>query len=298
METIAPGVSWIPVYWIVNAYTVGEPGQPWCLVDAGIPGTAQYLKNAVEERYGPGARPEAILLTHGHYDHVGAARELSDAWDVPMFIHPLERPFVTGADTYPPPDPVVGGFYGHLSRLAPVRHGFDLGPRLQTLPEDGSVPFMPGWRWVFTPGHSPGHVSFFREEDAVLLAGDAFITVDMNSASDVFTQKPEISVPPPPFTVDWDAAEQSVRALAELNPQVVATGHGQPMAGPDIPEQLQFFRDAFHAPEDGRYVREPVRSNEEGVTYLPSPAPDPVGVKLKWGLLLALAAWAVSLRRR
>ena len=44
-------------------------------------------------------------------------------------------------------------------------------------PSDGSIPNMPGWQWIHTPGHSPGHISLFREKDRSLIAGDAFVAV-------------------------------------------------------------------------------------------------------------------------
>jgi glyoxylase-like metal-dependent hydrolase (beta-lactamase superfamily II) len=81
---------------IVNAYLIGEAGGPWVLVDAGTPGNAEKIRAAAQERFGQGARPEAIVLTHGHADHSGCAAELSDSWDVPIYAHRLEVPFLTG----------------------------------------------------------------------------------------------------------------------------------------------------------------------------------------------------------
>ena len=52
---------------------------------------------------------------------------------------------------------------------------------MQALPEDGSIPHLPDWEWIYTPGHSPGHVSFFREKDLTLIVGDAFVTVKQES---------------------------------------------------------------------------------------------------------------------
>jgi glyoxylase-like metal-dependent hydrolase (beta-lactamase superfamily II) len=51
---------------VVNAYLVGEAGGPWVLVDAGTPGSAERIRAEVQKRFGQGARPEAIVLTHGH----------------------------------------------------------------------------------------------------------------------------------------------------------------------------------------------------------------------------------------
>jgi glyoxylase-like metal-dependent hydrolase (beta-lactamase superfamily II) len=77
---------------IVNAYLIGEAGGPWVLVDAGTPGNAEKIRAAAQERFGQGARPEAIVLTHGHADHSGCARELSDSWDVPIYATTLNFP--------------------------------------------------------------------------------------------------------------------------------------------------------------------------------------------------------------
>ena len=89
-----------------------------------------------------------------------------------MYAHRDEAPYLDGRADYPPPDPTVGGFESQLARLYP-RRGTDVGDRLRTLPDDGTVPGLPGWRWVATPGHTVGHVSLFRDGDATLVAGDA-----------------------------------------------------------------------------------------------------------------------------
>ncbi|MDQ6698569.1 MAG: MBL fold metallo-hydrolase, partial [Acidobacteriota bacterium] len=100
---IATGVARLPVS-IANVYFVGEPGS-WTLVDAGTPDRAKQIKAAAESRFGPGAKPTAIILTHGHFDHAGSARDLAGMWNVPVYAHPLEFPFLKGRSAYPPKDP-------------------------------------------------------------------------------------------------------------------------------------------------------------------------------------------------
>ena len=56
---------------------------------------------------GAGAPPEAIVLTHGHFDHAGSALQLAEYWDVPIYAHRLEMPYLTGKADYPPPDPTI-----------------------------------------------------------------------------------------------------------------------------------------------------------------------------------------------
>lgn len=156
---IAPDIGWLPVSF-VNVYFIGRPGGAWVLVDAGLPGRANQILEAAEARFGAGARPEAILLTHAHFDHAGSALDLAEVWNVPIYAHRLELPYLTGKSDYPPPDPTVGGAMAFLSRFMPSQ-ARDFGERIREL-HPNEVPGAQGWEWLATPGHSPGHISFFR----------------------------------------------------------------------------------------------------------------------------------------
>jgi glyoxylase-like metal-dependent hydrolase (beta-lactamase superfamily II) len=178
---IAPDVAYRRLG-IVNVVFVGAPeagDRRWVLIDAGLPGTKGLIKSAAAERFGSNARPAAIIMTHGHFDHVGALADLAREWDVPVYAHPRELPYLDGRASYPPGDPSVGGgLMAALARFYP-RGPVDVGGRLQPLPEDGTVPGMAGWRWLHTPGHSVGHFSLWRAADRVLIAGDAFVTTGL-----------------------------------------------------------------------------------------------------------------------
>lgn len=255
-QEVAPDLYCLTIQ-IVNVVMVGHPdGAEWVLVDAGMPESAADILSAAWERFGV-TKPKAIILTHGHFDHVGAVVDLAETWDVPVFAHELEMPFLTGQSSYPEPDPTVeGGWIAKLSPLFP-REPVNLGNRVQTLPSDGHVPGMPGWRWIHTPGHTPGHVSLFREADRSLIAGDAFVTVRQDSLYKVFMQQKEISGPPRYLTTDWKAARESVKRLHELNPSRVITGHGVPVSGEELSrglERLVLEFDRIALPHYGRYV--------------------------------------------
>jgi glyoxylase-like metal-dependent hydrolase (beta-lactamase superfamily II) len=241
---------------IVNISLVGT-AEDWVLVDAGMPQSAQRILKMVEDRFGPDARPKAIVLTHGHFDHVGAIVDLVKAWDVWVYAHELEIPYLTGQVSYPEPDGSVEG--GILAKISPYypNEPINLGSHVRTLPSDGSIPGMPGWRWIHTPGHTPGHVSLFRNKDRALIAGDAFVTVEQDSLYKVITQKKQLTGPPVYFTTDWHAAEQSVRKIEALNPNVVITGHGVPMSGEELTSGLSLLAADFKniaVPDHGRYV--------------------------------------------
>jgi len=250
---------------IVNIVYFGEPAREsgrWVLIDAGVAGTARAILRGAEKRYGKGSRPEAILLTHAHFDHVGALGELGEKWNVPIYAHSLEHPYLDGSKAYPPPDPSVGGgLMSTLSRFYP-RGPIDISQWLAALPADGRVPAMPGWQWIHTPGHTRGHISFWREADRTLIVGDAFITTAQESAYAVLTQQPELHGPPMYYTTDWDNARASVERLAALEPEVIVTGHGPPMHGPAMREALSTLAREFDRvaiPEQGRYVDGPNR---------------------------------------
>jgi len=244
---------------VVNLCFVGHPEKAtdWVLVDAGMPKSADDILRASEERFGVNSRPRTIILTHGHFDHVGAVIELAEHWDVPVFAHPLEFPYLTGQANYPEPDPTVeGGLVAKISPMFP-NEAIDIGNRLQRLSADGRIPEMPGWKWIHTPGHSPGHVSLFREEDRSLIVGDAFVTVRQDSLYKVLTQIQELNGPPRYFTTDWKAARESVRRLQALQPSLAITGHGLPMSGEQLSSGLeQLVRDFERVaiPDYGRYV--------------------------------------------
>ena len=295
LKEIAPDVFCLKVS-IANVYFIGPPEGPWTLVDASTPGHAQQIREAAESLYGVAARPDAILLTHGHMDHAGSALDLANFWDVSVFAHPLELPYLTGRSKYPPLDPTVGGFLALMGRFVPVPSQ-DLGARVRPLESGREAPGLAGWEWHHTPGHAPGHVAFFRRQDGTLLAGDALTTMNLNSFFASVFEVQRVCGPPAPSTPDWRRARESVEFLAELRPLTIACGHGIPMSGGDAVMQLAELATNFPIPAHGRYVQEPARLDESGVVSLPAPPLDAlpgvavvVGVAAAAGTMFAVAA--------
>ncbi|TYS67941.1 MBL fold metallo-hydrolase [Sutcliffiella horikoshii] len=241
---------------VVNICIHGN-SEGWVLIDTGMPKSAREILSVVENHLGKGARPTAIILTHGHFDHVGASVELVRHWEVPVYAHELELPYLTGKSDYPEPDPSVeGGLVAKVSSYFP-NESTDLSGHVHALPEDGTVPGMEDWSWIHTPGHSPGHVSLFRETDRTLIAGDAFVTVRQDSLYKVIVQKQEVCGPPRYFTTDWNQAWESVKKLEALKPRLAVTGHGTYMEGEKLAEGLSKLVQEFKAvaiPDYGKYV--------------------------------------------
>jgi glyoxylase-like metal-dependent hydrolase (beta-lactamase superfamily II) len=278
---VAPGV-WRIKDLFVNVFIIqNREGTEWVLVDTGLKSSAEKIRSLVQELFGSGSRPKAIVLTHGHFDHRGSLLQLADEWGVPIYCHHMERPYLTGQSSYPPADPAVGGGLIALFSFTFPRRPINVEDHLRELPDDGSVPELEDWRWIHTPGHSPGHISLFREKDGVLVAGDAVVTTMQESVLAVITQKKYVGGPPKYFTPDWGAAARSARELAELEPNVLVTGHGPAMYGDEARKELhklvrEFWK--WGIPAQGRYVKEAAVFDEHGV---PTHIPKPRGVMLK-----------------
>ena len=224
---------------IANAYLVGDR-ESWVVVDSGTPASGRKIVRAAEARFGRGARPRAILLTHGHFDHAGSAPALADRWGAPVFAHVRELPYLTGRERYPRMDTSKPGFFSKLARFFPSGT-VDLGKRVHEWAAEWE-----GWRTIETPGHTPGHVCFYRASDGVLLAGDALTTMDLDSFVGTIGKRPKVCRPPVPATMDWGKARESVRLLAGLRPSLIAAGHGIPMRG--AAEELRRLAEHFAIP--------------------------------------------------
>ena len=245
---------------VVNAFLVGDPNnkeEGWVLVDTGLENSADFILKSVEKRFGKDSKPQAIIITHGHFDHVGSVKKLIELWNVPVYAHKLEMPYITGEKDYPLPDPTVDE--GMVAKMSPSfpHSSIDISSSVKPLPDDGTVPGMLDWKWIQTPGHAEGHVALFREKDRALIAGDAFSTTKQESLTSVITQDEQISGPPKYLTTDWLAAEESVRTLMELKPSLAMTSHGKPMEGEELIKHLEMLVKEFDEiakPEQGRFV--------------------------------------------
>lgn len=294
---IAPGV-WSTKIVFVNIYMIAVSPESWVLVDAGLKGSAAKIITMAEELFGENNPPSAIILTHGHFDHTGALKELLKKWPVNVYAHSLELPYLTGQSSYPPADPTVGGglmsFFSFLYPKRPI----NLGSRVFPLHKDGTLPDMPDWIYLHTPGHAPGHISLFRPSDKVLIAGDAFVTTKSESMYSTITQKKEISGPPKYFTPNWLAAAISVKKLRDLKPETAGTGHGPSMQGEELTQGLGDLVNNFQEmaiPEQGRYIHEPAKTTRKGVQHLPAA---PCNKAFVLTVVLASAAIAFSLVRK
>jgi hydroxyacylglutathione hydrolase len=206
MREIAPDVYQVPLTPRngVNAFVIGD-----VLVDTGLPISAGTLKRVVREH-----DVKTIALTHAHGDHGGSAKKLRDEFGLPVWVGAKDREATeSGKVVAKPPYDKPG-----LSTVAGLLGNFAAVPVERTLSEGDEL--AAGFAVLDTPGHSPGHVSFWRAEDKVLICGDVFF--NMNVLTTVYG----LRQPPGPFTFNPAENRDSERRLADLRPSVVGFGHG------------------------------------------------------------------------
>lgn len=138
-----------------NCYILASSQKTCLIVDPG--GEGQKLIKHIEKRH---LKPQAILLTHAHFDHIGAVDDIRERYQIPVYLHEREAKWLT--------DPALNGSQSFVMgqiKADPADHLFSAEGKLSI----GDFTFE-----VFeTPGHSPGSVSFYFEQDGVVAAGDA-----------------------------------------------------------------------------------------------------------------------------
>jgi glyoxylase-like metal-dependent hydrolase (beta-lactamase superfamily II) len=202
----------------INAYLIGD-----VLVDTGIKPSAGKILEMLKQR-----RISAIALTHAHGDHAGSMKRLASQWDVPVWCGAADREAAeTGRLVLSPivAQPV-------LSTVANAVAGFEGAPVARVLVEGDAL--AAGFTVLDTPGHSPGHVSYWRESDRTLICGDVFFNMNL------LTTAPGLRQPPHLFTPDAAKNRDSERRLAALDPHVAGFGHG-PVLSNAAPKMHEFI---------------------------------------------------------
>lgn len=204
-----------------HVYLIDGPQGPIAF-DAGPKGSGAAVLAAADGRL------DRLILSHSHFDHRGAAAELG----VPVHCHPDEVADAEGdgGKRYADPEGIKDdGLRELILQFVATRDG---GP-VEIAGTIAGGEHLAGFLVIHTPGHAPGQIALFRESDRLLLAADAVFTVDSMTARSTPPSLPE------PFS-NWDTekARDSIRRLVSLQPASVWLGHGNPITGDDVVEQL------------------------------------------------------------
>jgi hydroxyacylglutathione hydrolase len=230
LERVAEGV-WLlrgDFRGAMNIYFL-EDGDGVVQFDAGTKAMRKQARAAGEQLGGI----KRVVLGHAHADHRGTAPYMG----APVFCHADEVADAESDEHFSP--------YMDISTLpvAPVRwiypalfRRWDGGPvKIAGTIEEGEE--IAGFRVVHFPGHAPGLIGLWREDDRVALVSDVVYMVD--SARLKPLPEGDVSLPHPAFSWDHRQAKESVRKLAALNPRVVGAGHEQPLRGESLQEKLE-----------------------------------------------------------
>ena len=210
MHQIAPDVWQIPLAPRngVNAYLVGD-----ILIDAGYVLHGRKVLSALQ-----GRDVRLHALTHVHNDHAGGSKRVHETLGVPVWIGAADAPYLRDGTAPVPPGNRLAALFGPFAGAPKVeperelREGDELGH---------------GFVVLDTPGHSPGHVSFWREADRTLICGDVFFNLNIVTFAYGLRQPPDL------FTYDVPQNRASERRLAELDPAIACFGHGPVLRDPD-----------------------------------------------------------------
>ncbi|MDR6486218.1 glyoxylase-like metal-dependent hydrolase (beta-lactamase superfamily II) [Chryseobacterium vietnamense] len=212
LHPIAPEVFHIPLMPrnSINCYIIEGT-----LVDSGIRSSYETIKKVLQK-----IPVDQHVLTHAHADHQGCSDQICAGFGIPLLCHPnevfrTETGMVT--NDYPAPQ--------HWIAKLQQKYWAGQGHKVeQTIAENDKIG---NFQVIETPGHSGGHISLFREQDGVLIIGDA--ATNMN----LLTTMPGLRLPPNMFTTDQQRNIASLQKLAELNPAVICFGHGPVLRNTD-----------------------------------------------------------------
>jgi glyoxylase-like metal-dependent hydrolase (beta-lactamase superfamily II) len=223
------------IHWVEDAYTnyflVEGDGGTVTLVDAGHPTSWDSFTGALKRIGRTPDDVDALVLTHGHFDHVGFAERARRDLDIPVYVHENDVPLTRHPWRYDHERPRSYYLATQLRALpiiaAYVRSRSFWAPPVREVKRfsNGSLPVAGSPRVIPTPGHTLGHVALhFPDRDAVIV-GDAFVTLDPYTAR----RGPRLVARA--ATADSERALRTLDALAETGARAAYVGHGEPWKG-------------------------------------------------------------------
>jgi glyoxylase-like metal-dependent hydrolase (beta-lactamase superfamily II) len=210
-----------------NWYLVEDDGG-MTVVDTGVPTSWRSFHDALRRL---GRSPDdvaAVVLTHGHFDHLGFAEKARHELGVPVYVHDNDVPLTRHPWRYDHERPRSAYFATQLRALpivaSLVRNRAWLAPPVKEVVryDNGTLPVPGAPRVVFCPGHTLGHCALHLADRDVLIAGDAIVTLDP------YTARRGPCLVARAATVDSERNLRSLDALAATGAGTVLVGHGDP----------------------------------------------------------------------
>jgi glyoxylase-like metal-dependent hydrolase (beta-lactamase superfamily II) len=238
IREVAAGVYEISLAWS-NAYLLWADGEA-ALIDTGLRRDRDRLMAALAQMGVAAGQLEAVYLTHAHCDHAGNAAYLAGR-GAQLAVSRAEAPFMglprrtyatgAGAQLLLRPGSMLAFWIGEIAY--PVERRV---PDL-LLDPDTEVPAPGGALQIIAcPGHTPGHVAYYRQRDGLLFSGDAILNIVP------FKRVTGLSLPIRGLSTNWTQTKRSAQHLATLRPQMLLPGHGWPLSE-DVPARLAAWSD-------------------------------------------------------
>ena len=219
MREIVKGVYLLEKLRGANAYLI-KSGNEMALVDTGMAGDVDSITSQIESAGYSLSDLQAIVITHAHGDHTGGAAKLAAESGAKVMAHREEAPYIEGKLSLPAAS-ILQSAVRWLDRLM---SGGDRNVRVERALEDGEyLDFLGGLKVIHTPGHTPGSICLYREQEQILFCGDLLFN------GNVFTGRGGLTFAPRFFSVDPEEAENSARRLSSMEIKVLCMGHGEPI---------------------------------------------------------------------